>query len=253
MARKKKYGQFYGGISGLQVPVPKYQFPEEHRDSSRLKYYSTFFKSIEINSSFYRLPQAATVSKWCREVPDDFKFTYKLWRDITHVKHLAFKESDVVQFYERISAAGDKKGCVLIQFPPSLGSSQLMQLRELLSCIERTDPTREWKIAVEFRNSSWYEEDLEMLCRDHKVAIVLQDIPKSRTPMMDQLQDFVYLRFHGPTGNYRDSYTEELLSEYAISIREWMEEGKDVYAYFNNTMGAAFANLQTLSAMVLKK
>jgi uncharacterized protein YecE (DUF72 family) len=80
----------------------------------------------------------------------------------------------------------------------------------------------------------------------HNAAIVIQDIPKSATPLIDHTTDFIYLRFHGPSGNYRDSYSDSFLAEYATYIKEWLEQGKTVYAYFNNTMGEAFQNIQTL-------
>lgn len=242
---------FFSGLSGLQVPVPKYLFPEPHQQSSRLTYYATFFNSIEINSTFYKLPQAKTISNWISSVPEDFKFTFKLWRDITHVKQLDFKESDVQLFFNIISKANEKKGCVLIQFPPSLGIAHIMQLDALFRCIAQHNVNGEWKIAVEFRNKSWYSDESYELLQLYNAALVIQDIPKSITPLIDHLSDFIYVRFHGPSGNYRDSYSEQFLSEYATYIKEWLEEGKTVYTYFNNTMGDAFKNLQALNQIIL--
>jgi uncharacterized protein YecE (DUF72 family) len=242
---------FYSGLSGLQLPVPKYLYPPEHQDSSRLTYYSTFFNSIEINSTFYKLPLAKTVSKWTTLVHDDFKFTFKLWQEITHCKGLEFKEADVEAFFNVVSHAGNKKGCILVQFPPSLGKASMMQLSALLRCIQNLNPNNEWKIAVEFRNKSWYHDDVYELIASYKAAIVIQDIPKSLTPMISHVSDFIYLRFHGPTGNYRDSYSEDFLSEYSTYVREWIEENKTVYVYFNNTMGDAFKNLQSLNQYMI--
>ena len=238
---------FYSGLSGLQVPVPKYLFPEPHQNSSRLTYYATFFNSIEINSTFYKLPLPKTISNWIASVPEQFRFTFKLWRDITHLKNLDFKESDVELFFNIISKANHKKGCILIQFPPSLGSAHIIQLDALLRCIARNNINHEWKIAVEFRNKSWYIQDTYELLNIYNAGLVIQDIPKSITPMIDHLSDFIYIRFHGPTGNYRDSYAEEFLAEYATYIKEWLNEGKTVYTYFNNTAGDAFRNLQSLN------
>ena len=87
----------------------------------------------------------------------------------------------------------------------------------------------------------------------YNATIVIQDIPRSATPLLNQTADFVYIRFHGPTGNYRDSYSNEFLNEYSIYIAEWLEEGKIVYAYFNNTMGDAFLNLKTLNDQLTEK
>src|SRR5688500_4981021 len=132
MKRSKLKGKFYCGLSGLQLPVPKYLYPEEYQAATRLTYYATFFNSIEINSTFYKLPLASTISKWTTVVPEDFKFTLKLWKEITHQKRLEFKEEDVARFFERAANAGNKKGCILIQFPPSCGRENLIQLEILL-------------------------------------------------------------------------------------------------------------------------
>ena len=243
---------FYSGLSGLVLPVPKYQFPEAHRESSRLTYYSTFFNSIEINSTFYKLPLPKTIGKWLTLVPDDFKFTVKLWKEITHINNLEFKESDVDMFFKAVTGAGYKKGCVLIQFPPGLGKTNIMQLEALLRYVTQVNINDNWKIAVEFRNRSWYNDDVYELLEKYNATIVIQDIPKSTTPMINHTADFIYIRFHGPTGNYRESYSESFLYEYATYIKEWLQEGKTVYAYFNNTMGDAFKNLQTLNDFILK-
>src|SRR4051812_43057690 len=99
MEELQKLGQFYSGISGLVLPVPnKSLYPPEFRETSRLTYYASLFNSIEINSSFYKVPIAKTVNKWTTEVPDHFKFTYKLWREITHNKELLFNANDVDRF-----------------------------------------------------------------------------------------------------------------------------------------------------------
>lgn len=251
MALKKLPANFYSGLSGLQLPIPKYLYPPAHKDSSRLTYYATFFNSIEINSTFYKLPMASTITKWLQLVPDDFKFTFKLWKEITHVKDLNFKKSDVEQFFKIVSAAVNKKGCILIQFPPSLGKIHLPKLKALLKCIQELNISNEWKIAVEFRNKSWYEKDVYSLLKQNNAAMVIQDIPESQSPMITDTADFIYVRFHGPTGNYRESYPEYFLSEYSTFVKEWLEDGKIVYAYFNNTMGDAFKNLETLNGFCM--
>ncbi|HSN61791.1 MAG TPA: DUF72 domain-containing protein [Ferruginibacter sp.] len=244
---------FYGGLSGLQLNIPKYLFPPPFENASRLTYYSSLFNSIEINSSFYKIPQAATVGKWSGMVDEAFKFTFKLWKEITHSKGLHFNEADVLTFFKSINAVGDKRGCLLIQFPPGLGKNSIAQLDKLLSCIKSIDTTGAWNIAVEFRHNSWYHETVYELLNFYKAAIVIQDIPKSATPLINHVSDFIYIRFHGPTGNYRDSYAEDFLNEYAGYIMEWIKEGKRVYVYFNNTMGDAFKNLKSINSLFYHK
>lgn len=252
MKKKKDKATFCSGISGLQVPVPKYKFPEEFQNSSRLIYYATFFNSIEINSSFYKIPQALTVAKWTASVPGNFKFTFKLWEGITHVKQFEFKEEDVIKFIKAIHPAAQKKGCILIQLPPSFGKEYLAQLERLLIVVTGMN-TDKWNIAVEFRNKSWYTEVTYKMLQFFNASLVIQDIPKSATPIIDHKSKFIYIRFHGPTGNYRDAYTDDYLLEYSGYIKEWMKEENDVYAYFNNTIGDAWNNLITLNKYVQQK
>ena len=243
---------YFSGTSGLVLPVPnKTHYPPEFRDKSRLNYYGSLFNSIEINSSFYKIPIARTAAKWEQEVPEDFRFTYKLWRGITHEKGLIFDTADVNRFMVAIDAVGDKKGCLLIQLPPSVKVALMPQLQYLVSCVLQADACRDWQIAIELRHASWYTDDLFAYTQANKLSIVLHDIPASATPLdYYDTTDVVYLRFHGPGGKYRGSYPDDVLHEYASYINEWRAEGKTVFAYFNNTMGDAVHNLQTLNAVV---
>jgi len=250
MAKSTK-GIYKSGTSGLVLPVPnKLAYPPAFRDKSRLTYYGSLFNSIEINSSFYKVPQAATVKKWAESVPDDFVFTFKLWRDITHVKQLAFQEADVIRFMEVINGAGAKKGCLLIQFPPGVTVEQYGQVEQLLDIVQGINPPHGWKVALEFRHSSWYIGEVYELADEYGCSIVLHDIPKSRNERLNAKADFVYLRFHGPAGDYKGGYTDDYLAQRAKEIRAWIKEGKEVYVYFNNTIGDAIKNLVTLNGML---
>jgi uncharacterized protein YecE (DUF72 family) len=121
------------------------------------------------------------------------------------------------------------------------------QLEGLLGVIKEANVRQEWKVAIEFRNKSWYEDEIFQLVEEYNSTIVLHDIPASATPLPDEVSDFVYLRFHGPNGGYRGSYPDDFLYEYAQYIKDWNESGKSVYVYFNNTMGDAVHNLITLN------
>lgn len=238
---------FYGGTSGLQISMPKRDFPPEHAEKSRLAYYAHHENSIEINSSFYKLPLAKTVIKWSQDVPSGFRFTFKLWKEITHQKNLLFRNNDVHQFMEVINGAQDRKGALLVQFPPSLQVSAFSQLKELVYLLK----TYDWPVAVEFRHSSWYSDQVYEFLNDQQIALVLQDMPKSATPMELTADELVYVRFHGPSGSYKGSYSDSFLYEYALYIREWAAEGKTVYVYFNNTAGAALENLHYLKSCLI--
>jgi uncharacterized protein YecE (DUF72 family) len=240
----------FTGTSGLVLPVPnKSLYPAEYQNTSRLRYYSSLFNSIEINSSFYKLPVGKTVEKWSDETLSDFKFTYKLWREITHHKSLSFEPQNVDLFFQRIHYAGGKKGCVLIQLPPSTTIDCRYQLIALLNKAQEAS-RGEWRIVVEFRHSSWYQDEIYQVMQQAGAGLVIHDIPRSATPFVDDVSEIMYVRFHGPGGGYRGSYSESFLSEYAGYLRDWKEDGKEVFAYFNNTMGDAIGNLQHLKKLL---
>ncbi len=246
----KNNQKFYSGTSGLALTMPKSEFPPEFQDKTRLAYYASLFNSLEINSSFYKVPMAVTVAKWAETVPDDFKFTFKLWKSITHNKWLEFDPEDVDHFIKTIDHAGEKKGCLLVQFPPSISILSIDQLKKLLKCIVNADPLQRWLTAVEFRNRSWYRQDVYELLYENNISLVIHDHPASATPLFSPASELVYVRFHGIEGDYKGSYRLDFLQERAKQIQEWLKEGKTVYTYFNNTIGDAVSNLVTLNELV---
>lgn len=244
---------FYSGTSGLNLPLPRSQYPEEFREKSRLEYYASLFNSLEINSCFYKLPRSATVAKWAEAVPADFRFTCKISKSITHAKNLQFSQSDINDFISVMENMGEKKGCLLAQFPPSLKIENVSGLQKLLEALDEAVYNTNWKLAIEFRDPSWYEREIFELLEEVEAALVIHDIPKSATPLDNVTADFIYLRFHGPEPRYRGDYSDETLKRYAGYINKWLNEKKTVYAYMNNTAGAAFKNLQSLNNYVNEK
>jgi uncharacterized protein YecE (DUF72 family) len=241
---------FYSGTSGVDLPVPRSEYPAAFRDKTRLHYYASLFNSIEINSIFYKLPRHATVVKWAEAVPDNFRFTFKVSKTITHVKGLNFTIKDVDDFMKTAENIGDKKGCLLLQFPPSVDIEKINQLQNLLEAFGEATQNTRWEIAIEFRNASWYEREVYELLEEFNTTMVIHDIPTSATPFNKVKSDVIYLRFHGPEPRYRGDYSDDVLKKYAGYIKEWLKENKMVFAYFNNTVGAAIKNLQTLNAYV---
>lgn len=251
MARPmNKSTRFYCGTSNVELPVPnKTHFPPEYQDKSRLCYYASLYNTVEINSSFYKIPLPRTVARWATEVPDDFRFTFKLWKGITHARELIYDAADIERFFTAIDSVGDKKGCLLIQFPASIKASLFQSFRGLMDDVHSVSEGSGWKIAVEFRDRSWYCDNVYQLLEQYRTAVVVHDMPASATPLIDMDAGFVYLRFHGEKGDYRGSYEEDFLHEYAGYIHDWVAEGKHVYAYFNNTIGGAVANAQMLQEL----
>jgi uncharacterized protein YecE (DUF72 family) len=237
---------FYSGTSGLVLPVKnKLEYPEEHRDKSRLHYYSTLFNTIEVNSTFYKLPRQQTVERWSNEIAGDFKFTFKLSKEITHCKELNFEKTDIKNFLTVLTVPENKQGCILIQLPGKITSQYLPKLKKLLTLISGSN----WKLAVEFRDVSWYAESTIKLLNKFNATCVIHDIRPFTTDLLVDTNT-IYLRFHGTEKNYRGSYSNELLADHAIKIRTWLKEGRTVYAYFNNTLGPAAQNLITLHSLV---
>ncbi|MGN7988802.1 DUF72 domain-containing protein [Pedobacter sp. 22226] len=242
---------YYSGTSGLLLPVPnKLHYPEAFREKSRLCYYGSLMNSIEINSSFYKIPLASTVKKWTLDVPNGFRFTFKLFKGITHSPQLGFDPAEISRFMDVIRAADDKKGCLLVQFPPSARIGNLHQLSRLMLSLREHDPEKEWKIALEFRHASLYTAEVMELLEENELAMVIHDKGMGAGPENGPDSTFRYLRFHGPGGNYRGSYAEDVLAEYAGYIADWLLEGKEVFVYFNNTMGDAYGNLKMLRQLV---
>ncbi len=227
---------FYSGTSGLIVPFPQALYPPELKGKSRLNYYGSLFNSIEINSTFYKMPKISTVSNWAISVPDEFRFTFKLSKAITHAKGLDFNVEDIELFMQTIAHLGNKKGCLLVQFPPGLKIDKFGKLQSLLTEIHRLNVDNLWQIAIEFRNTLWYSKEVYDLLDQYKVALVIHDLPASATPIVHPSASSRYVRFHGPGGRYRGSYPDDFLTDYAEYIKMWKQEGKVVYVYFNNTM-----------------
>lgn len=239
---------FFSGTSNLVSPIKTSEYPPEFSGASRLSYYASMFSSVEINATFYKLPKCATVEKWRDSVPYDFRFTFKVSKGVTHAKDLLFSSAELEQFVETVNHIGEKKGCLLVQLPPKVSSDQEEQLAALLECLY--DNAKGWKTAVEFRHPSWYDRNIYRMLQHYKATMAEQDIPKSATPKVQVAESFVYLRFHGPEPRYSGSYDNSTLENVAKRIVSWLKEKKEVYVYFNNTMGDAFGNLQTLNRMV---
>jgi uncharacterized protein YecE (DUF72 family) len=193
----------------------------------------------------------STYQKWALDVPDDFQFSIKLSREITHVKKLAFDSSNTIRFIQKAEGLGDKKGCLLIQFPGAITLDYYNEVEQILQEIDaESKPDFQWRKAIEFRDPSWHTGETYELLDYYRAVSVLHDFKKAKLSDIFGKQEFVYLRFHGPKGDYRGSYDDGLLKSKAVQIKRWLNEGMDVYAYFNNTIGNAFENAHSFKKMV---
>jgi uncharacterized protein YecE (DUF72 family) len=240
-------GNLFIGTSNVVVPGPKRAFPMEFQSSPRLSYYSTLFNSVEINSTFYKVPQRKTLARWAGETVSDFKFSVKLPRNITHQKLLRHDPADIDTFLALINSLPDKQGCLLVQFPASITEDFFESVVAILRRIRHNNRDG-WNVFVEFRHDSWYEKHVYQMLSKQNAALVIHDKRGSKSPT-DVPFDMVYWRFHGPHGDYRGTYSREALMEYAVQIKKWRAQGITVYAYFNNTIGTAFEDARTLRSL----
>ncbi len=240
------------GTSGIALAGSKATFPAAFQLKSRLNYYSSLFNTLEVNSTFYKIPMLSTFEKWTNEVSEKFQFTVKLWREITHVKELRFDPNNIDPFLKAADYIGNKKGCLLVQFPGSITAEYNDQVGQLLQRLQQADTKNQWRKAIEFRSVTWYNNETYKLLERYDAELVLHDMPKSKNLDVNEAANFVYYRFHGPKGDYRGSYSNDFLEEQSEKIRRWLSAGKDVYAYFNNTMGNAYENAMSLKEMVEK-
>jgi uncharacterized protein YecE (DUF72 family) len=235
------------GTSGIVVPGNKESFPHNFKHKSRLNYYSSLFNTIEINSTFKRIPRTSTFERWSQEVSEDFQFTLKLFKEITHIRRLNVDLDKIETFIAAANHLGNNKGCILIQFPGSITFEFSREVEQILLRFHKVDSKNEWRKAVEFRSSTWYDSQTDKLLRKYGVSRVLHDMPTSKNLDYGEAASFSYFRFHGPKGDYRGSYSIDFLQAQAKKIGKLLQE-QDVYVYFNNTMGNALENALTLKS-----
>ena len=197
---------------------------------SWFQHYASVFDTVEINNSFYRLPERDTFAEWRRRAPVRFLFTVKASRFLTHMKKLKDPEEPLDRFFSRVGALGKRLGPVLYQLPPGwkLDRERLEHFLQVLP--------RGVRHAVEFRDPSWYHPEVLALLGRHHVALCLHDMQGSATPR-ERVGPFVYVRFHGAAGIYSGSYPDDQLRSWAGWLHTQRAAGTDVFAYFNNDVG----------------
>lgn len=209
-----------------------------------LAWYAEHFRTVEINNSFYRLPAEATLKKWAETVPEDFCFSIKASRYITHIKRLSDPQDAVEKFFSRIKNLGSKAGPILFQLPPHWHVNAA-RLNEFLSVLPKGH-----HYVIELRDLSWYVPSVYEVLKQHNIALCLHDWHAARWPIA-LTADFTYVRLHGTTGYYAGNYTRKMLQEWAQQIQEWQSSLKQIYVYFNNDIaGHAIRNAQTLASLL---
>ena len=224
-------------------------YPPEVKPPAWLQYYSRFFSTVEVNNTFYRLPDRRVFENWRAQTPPGFVFTLKVSRLFTHIRRLADPPGLVGKFFENASGLGEKLGVMLFQLPPNFHFAP-ERLSGLLDYLDRQQILPGVRAAIELRDRAWYNEECFELLRRHNAALVLADQPgfAADGPVT---ASFVFLRRHGPGGMYVSNYSDESLEHDAHRIRGWQAEGKDVWIYFNNdAYGYAVRNALRLKELL---
>lgn len=222
-------------------------YPEDLPTDKWLEFYAKYFKSVELNVTFYRLPTKAAFLSWYKRTPKDFLFAIKGSRFITHIKRLKDCKEPLELFFERASVLRDKLSVVLWQLPPKFRA----QPNRLSDFIGRLKRFKRFRHAFEFREKSWFSDEIYEILRKANMAICAADWPEfAQKPPLTC--DFSYIRRHG-TGAflYAGCYSSDALKKDAIDIEKMLKHGIDVYIYFNNdALGYAVKNAQTLQGFL---
>jgi len=218
------------GCSGWQYRHWRGTFyPREVPAAEWLVYYARRFRTVELNGSFYRLPEIETVRGWRRELPTGFRMAFKASRYLTHRRRLREPAEPLHRLWTRADELKEHLGPMLYQLPPRWHRN-----RERLAAFAGALPDR--LQAIEFRDPDWYAEEIDLLLVRAGLARCIHDMPGSAAPCTP-LGPFVYVRFHGAGDRYRGGYSPQLLGAWADRLAEWAEAGLDAYVYFNNDLG----------------
>lgn len=208
-------------------------YPREVKKKELLRYYATRFDTTELNAPFYRTPTLKAVRGWRDDTPKGFCFAWKASRFITHWKRLSPRSKSSLRLMEgRLRKLDGKTGPVLFQLPPRFKADA-----ERLAAFLKLLPKGR-RYAFEFRDESWYAEDIYKLLRKHNVALCISDHAAAPAPW-EVTARHVYVRGHGPTGRYKGRYPAATLKQWARHIRRWRRERRRVYCYFDNDQKSA--------------
>ena len=208
-----------------------------------MPYYADRFRTVEVNNTFYNLPERSVFVRWHDESPPDFVFALKMSRFLTHLKRLHDPAEPVKRFMDRATALGSKLGPVLLQLPPRFE----LDLGLLDGALQEFPPGI--RVAVEFRDESWFIPATEELLRRHGAALCLAGSPRRRQPTW-RTADWGFVRFHEGTGAHAPGYQRNVLMRWIERIATTWAPRDDVYVYFNNdSLGYAIRDAITFAEL----
>jgi uncharacterized protein YecE (DUF72 family) len=241
-------GRILVGTSGFSYQHWRGLFyPADLPQERWLERYVSEFPTVELNTTFYRLPRGEAVERWRRETPAGFVFAAKGSRFMTHMKRLLDPALGLSRFFAPVSRLGPKLAVVLWQLPPRWGAN-VERLDAFLSALPRRLRRAPLRHAVEFRDASWYAEPVCDVLDRHGAAFCEHDLVPLAPPRLTG--GFRYLRFHGATGKYAGRYGAEALRPWASGLARWSRRG-DAFVYFNNDIGGhALEDARDLRALL---
>ena len=229
-------------------------YPRGTDPARMLPLYARVFPTVEVNSTFYRLPAASMVIRWCDRAPDGFRYAAKLHQSITHERRLEGCEGLLEEYMARMGPLEDAGllSAVLVQLPPSFTRKSIDTLAAFLDLIPPNP-----RFAVEFRHTSWYDEgrlhpDVRELLVSRNTAVCVVDEPGLRTAP-EVTSDLAYVRWHGlnPRHWYTYHYSPDELATWVDPVRALCSEAEVVLGYFNNhPRGSAPANCRQFASLL---
>lgn len=214
----------------------------------QLVFYANEFNTVELNYSFYRMPDPKSYIDWHARTPPDFTFTVKMNRFITHLKRLIIDEDSkqmLTSFLIDTQGLKEKLAIVLIQLQPSQSldlkrlNDFFIQYREEINKLEYKPMT-----CIEFRNTSWFIEETYKLLENYNISLVFPSTPEYRYLVFTS--DFAFIRLHG-----NKSYSDQELNELKDEILNYPPSIREVYVYFNNDIGTnAIYNARYLKSIL---
>lgn len=221
------------GCSGYQYVEWKGVFyPIDLPKGNWFEFYCEHFNTIELNVTFYKFPRVESLRRWYDRAPDNFTFSVKAPRVITHFKKLQDSKRYIRDFYTSLEKGlKEKNGTVLYQFPPQFGFDE-ERLERIVEMLDRS-----FKNVVEFRNASWWNERVYTALQDNNIIFSGMSHPTLPDPVVATGQT-LYYRFHGVPHLYTSLYASEDL-ETIVSEVAGHKHLKEAYIIFNNTIGGA--------------
>jgi uncharacterized protein YecE (DUF72 family) len=217
-------------------------YPEDMRPADQLHFYSRHLGTLELNVTFYRQVKEATFRKWYEIVPEEFLFSVKMSRFITHIKRLKADDENIQRFLSGAAALGDKLGVILIQLPPAMKYDGPL-VNEFLGRLDTA-----YRYTVEARNKSFLCDEFFALLQERGIAWCIAD-SAGRFPYCEEVTtEFIYIRLHGSDLLYSSDYSDAELVAWKDRITAW---DKETFVYFDNDFqGYAAKNALTLKSML---